>query len=403
MANLTIIWGNQQFDLDSKLAREKRAILGEAPLDDAHYTFDISEVVKLDKASALVKIQELQQIAETVSFFSPEVLIILKGLEKIPKAKSLTESIEKELASLNLVKAELDGAEAWLDQDSLKSPWSSHQHIRANQLVETIYPQGKSRFLLKLKTPWVGRRIHQQKEKEFESISVEDFLTRRLKAKVTFEALEGMILEEKVNQSGLVKYLLELITDPPAGVSILGTAFVKKLAELPNAKEIAKNGRSIKGEIAYDDYKPTGWVVQRAKAIGLQIYANEAALLVEVAGNDLGVLNQELQKLQLHAGSEPVTTQMIYQWVSRSVHFGLFLVAEQLAKRNMEQSLKSLEQILKERKNEAGGMFNLIALQFRKLVKTSWMMEAGLPVKEIASRLKMHPFLAEKLIQLAKS
>ncbi|MDX2469969.1 MAG: DNA polymerase III subunit delta [SAR324 cluster bacterium] len=403
MPLLVTIWGNQQFDLDSRLSVEKHKILGDSPLEDACYIFDIAEVVKLDRAQAEDKIKDLIQVSETVSFFSPELLIILKGLEKIPKQKSLTESIEKELGNLNLVKAELDGVEAWLDQDSLKSPWPSHQHVKASQLVEVIQPLGAGKFFIGVKAPWINRRIHQQKEKEFEAISIEEFFHRRLKAKVTFDEIPGLVIENKTNHSKLVAHILELISEPPTGVSILATAFVKKLAELPKAVEkvLSSKGRCIKGEVSYDDYQPTGWVVQRAKALGCQIYPSEAALMVEVAGNDLGVLNQELQKLQIHAGGQTITTEMIFKWVSPSVHFGLFLVSEHLAKRDMEQSLKSLEQILKEKKNEASGVFNLIALQFRKLVKAAWMMESGLPIKEIASRLKMHPFLAEKLIKLA--
>ncbi len=403
MPGIWTLWGNQEYDLRERFKELKSSLLGADPPQEAVYVFEVADLLK-DQAGKGT--QDLVQAAQTVSFFSSEVLILLKGIEKIQKKSSPGKAIEMELERINLVKGEHEGQEAWLDQDSLTVAQASHFHIRASQIIEEVYPLAPRHFYLKLHPAWVGRQVWRQKDQGWEGFPIEEFLQSRSKRRLSFYPPSEILEPPALGDHKLVSTLIHLMEDNAPGVSLVFWAQVKNLREIhPDLAKILKSkGKEIKGEVTYDDYRPTGWVVNKAKSLGYLMRPRVAGLLIEVAGNELAVLAQELAKLALRLpqGGE-ITEAEVLAWASPSSRFSVFLVAEHLARRDLAQSLKSLEQVLDEKRVEPAGLLALIAAQFRRLLRVSWMLQAGASPKEIAQALKLHPWLTEKVIALTRN
>ena len=402
MNQVCLIWGNQEFDLSERFEKLKTEAMGPNPPGEAIYSFEVGEIIQ-DQTGQ--KLSELIQAVETVSFFSPEVMVHLKGVQALKAKKQATDGLERELAAINLVKGEMEGQEVWWDQDSLSVNQASHRHMTAIRIVEEMHGLGQGRFYLKLHPAWVGRQVWRKKEKDFEGLVIEDFLISRLKAKIQFQRPAELNPSPPNGGGKLLEVLLEWIEDPPQGVYLVLQAEVKKLAELSNKlqRAIKQKGKEYKGEVSYDDYRPTGWVVQRAKLMGFSIDPMAAALLIEMAGSELSVLAQELEKLSLHIkAGQSIGEGEILQWASPSSRFSIFLVSEHLSKRNLSHSLKSIEQIIREKIIEPTGLFALVSGQFRRLLKISWMLQDGKSPKDISQALKLHPWIAEKITATAR-
>ncbi len=50
--------------------------------------------------------------------------------------------------------------------------------------------------------------------------------------------------------------------------------------------------------VAYDDHSPLSWLQQRVREKGMKIDRNALLTLIEIVGNDLNDLDQELEKLK---------------------------------------------------------------------------------------------------------
>ena len=127
-----------------------------------------------------------------------------------------------------------------------------------------------------------------------------------------------------------------------------------------------------------------------------------AGLLIDWVGADLGLLAMELEKLSLTwGGRAALQEEDILRQASPSSRFSVFLAVEQLCTKDLWQGIKNLEQILQERRLEPAALFALLTSQFRKFLKVLWLKEGGASPKDLATQLKLHPWLAEKVTKQA--
>jgi DNA polymerase-3 subunit delta len=144
------------------------------------------------------------------------------------------------------------------------------------------------------------------------------------------------------------------------------------------------------------------WIQQRAQAGG-GILSNEAVtLLAAMVGSDLRLLDQEIEKLLLYADGRQISTADVQALVSRARETSIFDLVDCVGRCEADRALRLLHRMLDE---EAAPLYllTMLARQIRILIQVSELREQGLSPKEMASRLKLHPYVVEKGLAQARN
>jgi DNA polymerase-3 subunit delta len=140
----------------------------------------------------------------------------------------------------------------------------------------------------------------------------------------------------------------------------------------------------------------TGWIVKRVQHKGGAIERPAADALAVAVGDDLRLLDSELEKLFTYAGDEhPITTDHVNLLVPYAGEANVFAMVDAIGRRDGRTALRLLHKLLDE--NAAPlYLLSMIVRQFRILIQVKELSGQGLAISTIAKRAKMHPFVAEK-------
>ncbi len=145
-----------------------------------------------------------------------------------------------------------------------------------------------------------------------------------------------------------------------------------------------------------------GWIQRRARAKGGNLSSEAVALLAALAGNDLRLLDQEIEKLLLYAAGRQVTSQDVQALVSLARQTSIFDLVDCVGRRQTDRALRLLHRLLDE--GEAPlYLLTMLARQVRILIQVSELRSQGVPPGEVAGRLKLHPYVAEKALAQARN
>jgi len=138
------------------------------------------------------------------------------------------------------------------------------------------------------------------------------------------------------------------------------------------------------------------WIEERARKKGGQIIAAAVETLAAFVGNDLRLLDQEIEKLVVYVdGARPISEDDVRLLVSYVQEANVFEMVDALGQRDAQRAAKLLHQLL-----DAGehplGLLGMIVRQFRILIQVKELSERGLSQQKMAARLKLHPFVVKK-------
>jgi DNA polymerase III delta subunit len=121
-------------------------------------------------------------------------------------------------------------------------------------------------------------------------------------------------------------------------------------------------------------------------------------LLAANVGNDLAALRNEIEKLLLYAGPEAtIATEDVVRLSPYAAATNIFDLVDALGSRRPAQAAVLFQREL----NEGEDPFRLFAMfirQFRLLIQTRSLLDAGERPGDVAKLLKQHPRVAEKLV-----
>lgn len=208
---------------------------------------------------------------------------------------------------------------------------------------------------------------------------------------------------DKKFMEGLLAYLIEL-PDTARLFFIESKALSGKHALL----KLAENS-----EIGYAKLfdRPEGaqlerWIMQRTAELGGQMHPRAANMLAINVGNDLALLEQELQKLVMYKGiTEPVaqiTADDVGLLSPYAAEANIFDLVDAVGNRNGKRAAELLQQKLEEGA-EPFLIFSMIVRQFRLLIQVKELADAGLRGPAISKELKLHSFVAGKVLQQSQS
>jgi len=144
------------------------------------------------------------------------------------------------------------------------------------------------------------------------------------------------------------------------------------------------------------------WLRDRARRKGGSLQPPAVRLLEETVGGDLRALDTELDKLLTYVGSDrPISEADVRQMVGAAQQTSIFEMVDAVGSRDTGAALARLHELLDAGEAPLYLLF-MITRQFRILLQLRLLQAANLSPAELASRLGLHPFVAEKGLRQAQ-
>jgi len=145
------------------------------------------------------------------------------------------------------------------------------------------------------------------------------------------------------------------------------------------------------------------WITDRAREKGGRIETGAVNLLATFVGNDLRLLDQEIDKLLTYVGDGKLITQREVELLVTYVQeANIFHMVDALGKRDMRQAMKLLHKLLEDGQHPLY-LVHMITRQFRILLQIKDLLAKGTSAADIRSLLGLHPFVVEKMIRQASN
>jgi DNA polymerase III subunit delta len=199
-------------------------------------------------------------------------------------------------------------------------------------------------------------------------------------------------------RAGFEKGLAEFIVIMPSE-----TVLVVVLDELLDAKNVLFKVAEQYGKIIQSPL-PRGaavesWITKRAKASGVSIAPDAAAMLANFVGNQLRLLANELNKLATYVGKGGTITANDVRLLSAQVQEArIFDLTDALALRNRKQALDILHDLLADGEPPLK-LISLITSQVRSLLLVKELAQKGMRGPQIATTIGIAPYVAEKSLR----
>ena len=202
--------------------------------------------------------------------------------------------------------------------------------------------------------------------------------------------VQGVEKWKKADAEALAAYL----ADPVAG-TVVALVVDEPGKDDTLGKLVARSGGEV---LAYDVPKPKDpsvWVRGEFARLGAQATDDAARRLVEIAGDDIGLLEQEVEKLATWAGGEQIGPREVEELAVPVTEAPAWALSDAWGSRDVGQVLAACEAEL-----EKGVEPFLIAVRLAAQVGLVRAVQAladeGLGAREIAGRLQKHAFRCRK-------
>jgi DNA polymerase-3 subunit delta len=167
----------------------------------------------------------------------------------------------------------------------------------------------------------------------------------------------------------------------------------------PLAKACAKNGEVL--EYTVPKRGLNQWIAERFRARGVRAEPDACAALLHLVGDDLRALAAEIDKLATWAGEEPLGAREVEQLVAPTAGLPTFALTDAWAQRDPARTLEASEAMLERegrpRRDTVARLAAALAGHLGRLHEVRRLATAGVRPREAATRLRMHPFYAEKV------
>lgn len=185
---------------------------------------------------------------------------------------------------------------------------------------------------------------------------------------------------------------------PEADLVLLGTklgAREKLLAAVEKAGEVHKleqpTGRAL-----------VKWVVGYAKKQGTELPEDVAQNLTDRCSGDKVRLSREVEKLALYVGDGTATLRDVDALCQPDLQSNIFAFVDALGVRDLGRALALLEDLLGTGEPPLRITY-MVRRQFNLLARARALFDDGTPRGEVASLLKVPPFVARKLEEQSRS
>ncbi|MEN6383938.1 MAG: DNA polymerase III subunit delta [Phycisphaerales bacterium] len=183
--------------------------------------------------------------------------------------------------------------------------------------------------------------------------------------------------------------LLERYFENPApkGVLILSVSSWHSNTRL--AKMLPKTGELVEvGEMKSREL--VSYITDYASEQGKNLSYNAAQMLVEFAGEEPGILRNEIDKLAVYVNStKNITEKHIMEIVGRNRAYGAFEVIDSMMEANAGKALERLRLMFESNKDAEYTIIGAFAWHFRKMFSAAALLQKGERMDMVARKLRI--------------
>jgi len=170
-------------------------------------------------------------------------------------------------------------------------------------------------------------------------------------------------------------------------------------------KMCAKVDKVLEFAVQKDDLQR--WVAERFRQRGVSAEPDACAALVQLAGDDLHALSQEVDKLATWAAGEPIGEREVEALAAPSGDTPTFTLTDAWGVRDTSKALAASETIFerdtKTRRDVASRLSAALGSHLGRLRTVKRLAADGVRPRDAAGQLRMHPYYAKKLFTQAES
>lgn len=133
------------------------------------------------------------------------------------------------------------------------------------------------------------------------------------------------------------------------------------------------------------------WIRERARAKGANIDPTAVAALMDLIGNDLRLLDSELEKLAAYCTQGTITVADVRLLVPLAREAVVWDLVDAIAQKRLGPALDTLRRLLNEGE-PALRIFGLMVSEYRLLIQARTLADQGYSEDRIAARLGIHPW-----------
>lgn len=189
-----------------------------------------------------------------------------------------------------------------------------------------------------------------------------------------------------------VKRLEAYLADPvPYSIVVLTAPYAKLDERKKITKELKRKAEVIEAK-KLGEHELRGWINERAAVSGTQIDADAVDLLIELAGTNLMMLTNELDKMVLYTDdSKRISAEVVEKLVAKSLEQNIFSLVDDVLQRNMQSALSIYHELLRQNE-EPIKILSVMAGQIRLMYQVKELSRQGYSQQKIAGHLKIHPY-----------
>jgi DNA polymerase III delta subunit len=195
-----------------------------------------------------------------------------------------------------------------------------------------------------------------------------------------------------------VKAIEEYLASPAPG-TVLALVAEELKKDAPLTKACAKAGDVLAFDVVKK--KVDAWVAERFKQAGVKAEPEAVAALVHLVGDDLHQLANEIDKLALWAGAEPIGEREVEQLVAAVAETPTFELTDAWAQRDVGRTLAATETIFERegrpRRDTAPRLAGALGNHLSFMRRCQRLAAEGVSARDAAATLKRHPFYVEKV------
>jgi DNA polymerase-3 subunit delta len=201
-----------------------------------------------------------------------------------------------------------------------------------------------------------------------------------------------------------VKEMREALADYlPRAAPTTALVFVETPALSERNRFVKLAGDSGRGRV--EAFKPpedlARWIVQRARHAGGEFSGQGAQALAEVAGGDMRLLANEIEKLLAYVDrARPVDLTDVEMLTPYAAEVNVFQMVDAMGQRQGRAAVNFLHRLLGQPGQTPLAAFGMVARQFRLLLAAREALADGVPAQAgaLARVLSLQPFVAGKLM-----
>ncbi len=278
--------------------------------------------------------------------------------------------------------------------------------IRNGKIAPIYFLMGEEPYYIDGISDFIENNLLSEEEKGFNQIvlygrdvSVEDIIGNAKRYPMMAER-QVVIVKEAQELSKTIENLLPYAKQPqPSTVLVICYKYKKLDARKSITKALKEQGVVFESKKLYEDKVPD-WIRRVMSGRGYSITPKSAQMLTEFLGNDLGKVNNELEKLQLilPKGAE-ITPQIIEENIGISKDFNNFELQNAIGKRDVKKAFGIVQYFSNNPKNHP--LVMTVALLYDFFSKV--MLYHSLTDKSLAAKaLGINPYFVKDYQQAAQ-